>query len=94
MIGTSACWWRRCQSPRGVTRTFMMNFRNFAHDEPDEPFCQFQVEIAERDRAVVESQRPEELPADLTAELHTRAADKMSIEYRRWLVELTRELTP
>ena len=51
----------------------MMNFRNFAHDEPDDPFCQFQIEIAERDRAIVESQRPEELPADLTAELHVRA---------------------
>ena len=76
----------------GVTRTFMMNFRNFAHDDPDEPFCQFQVEIAERDRAIVESQRPEELPTDLTAELHTRVADKMSIEYRRWLVELAREM--
>ena len=75
-----------------VTRTFMMNFRNFAHEEPDEPFCQFQIEIAERDRAIVESQRPEELPVDLTAELHTRVADKMSIEYRRWLIELTREL--
>ena len=78
----------------GVTRTFMMNFRNFAHDEPDEPFCQFQIEIAERDRAIVESQRPEELPADLTAELHVRATDRMSIEYRRWLVELVRETAP
>ena len=77
-----------------VTRTFMLNFRNFAHDEPDEPFCQFQIEIAERDRAIVESQRPEQLPADLTVELHTKAADKMSIEYRRWLVELVRELSP
>ena len=71
-----------------------MNFRNFSHDEPDEPFCQFQIEIAERDRAIVESQRPEELPADLTAELHVRATDRMSIEYRRWLVELVRETAP
>ncbi|MDE0652320.1 MAG: aromatic ring-hydroxylating dioxygenase subunit alpha [bacterium] len=79
---------------RGLTRTFMLNFRNFAQEEPDGPFCQFQVEIAERDRAVVESQRPEQLPLDLTVELHTRAADKMSIEYRRWLVELTGESRP
>ena len=78
----------------GVTRTFMLNFRNFAHDEPDGPFCQFQMEIAERDRAIVESQRPEQLPIDLTVELHIKAADKMSIEYRRWLVELVRELSP
>ena len=77
----------------GLTRTFMLNFRNFALDDSDEPFCKFQMEIAERDRAIVESQRPEQLPTDLTVELHTRAADKMSIEYRRWLVELVRELS-
>lgn len=76
---------------RTVTRTFMLNFRNFALEQPDAPFCDFQIEIAEQDRAIVESQRPAEIPVDLTAELHVRSADKMSIEYRRWLSEL-REL--
>jgi len=42
----------------------------------------------------VESQRPEQLPFDLSAELHIRGVDKVSIEYRRWLVELTNELEP
>jgi phenylpropionate dioxygenase-like ring-hydroxylating dioxygenase large terminal subunit len=78
---------------RTVTRTFMLNFRNFALGESDAPFCQFQIEIAEQDRAIVESQRPEEIPVDLTAELHLRTADKMSIEYRRWLSELKDHLT-
>jgi hypothetical protein len=40
----------------------------------------------------VESQRPEELPIDLSAELHVRGADKVSLEYRRWLIELAKSL--
>lgn len=78
---------------QNVTRTFMLNFRNFALEDPDAPFCRFQMEIAEQDRQIVESQRPEELPVDLTAELHVRTADRMSLEYRRWLVELKHELS-
>jgi hypothetical protein len=39
-------------------------------------------------KPVVEGQRPEELPIDLTAELHIRDADRVSIEYRKWLYEL------
>jgi hypothetical protein len=34
------------------------------------------------------------LPFDLSAELHIRGVDKVSIEYRRWLVELARQLEP
>jgi vanillate O-demethylase monooxygenase subunit len=37
---------------------------------------------------VVESQRPEELPIDLTQELHIRGVDRVSIDYRRWLGEI------
>jgi phenylpropionate dioxygenase-like ring-hydroxylating dioxygenase large terminal subunit len=95
-------WWRQ-QLPDGkrfglfitsspiskkLTRTFSFNTRDFAHEEDDASFVQFQLDIAEADRAIAESQRPEELPADLTAELHIRGADQMSVEYRRWLVEL------
>jgi len=36
---------------------------------------------------VVESQRPEELPIDLTQELHS-GVDRVSIDYRRWLSEI------
>jgi phenylpropionate dioxygenase-like ring-hydroxylating dioxygenase large terminal subunit len=42
------------------------------------------------DRPVVEGQRPEMLPFDLSAELHIRGIDRASLEYRKWLVELTR----
>ena len=39
---------------------------------------------------MVESQRPEELPIDLTQELHIRGVDRVSIDYRRWLGEIAR----
>jgi len=45
-----------------------------------------------QDRAIVCSQRPQELPFDLSAELHIRGADRVSLEYRKWLVELSHEL--
>jgi phenylpropionate dioxygenase-like ring-hydroxylating dioxygenase large terminal subunit len=44
----------------------------------------FQDMVAEQDRLVVESQRPELLPLDLQAELHLRS-DRMAIAYRKWL---------
>jgi phenylpropionate dioxygenase-like ring-hydroxylating dioxygenase large terminal subunit len=44
----------------------------------------FQDTVAEQDRVVVESQRPELLPLDLQAELHLRS-DRMAIAYRKWL---------
>jgi vanillate O-demethylase monooxygenase subunit len=94
-------WWRQ-EFPHGVfgaflaacpvdathSRSFTFLFRDFAFDVDDADFSRFQLEIAEADRPVAESQRPEELPFDLTAELHIRGVDQMSVEYRRWLREL------
>ena len=42
----------------------------------------------------MESQRPEELPIDLSHELHIKGVDRVSIDYRRWLGEIAeQELT-
>jgi vanillate O-demethylase monooxygenase subunit len=71
-------------------RSFTFNARNFAHDEDDQRFVTFQQEIAEADRVISESQTPEELPFDMTAELYIRGADRLSVEYRRWLFEVAR----
>ena len=74
-------------------RSFTFIARNFSKDQDDSKFIEFQVEIAEQDRVISESQRPEELPIDLSAELHVRGVDRVSLEYRKWLAEL-KELAP
>ena len=60
----------------------------------DDVFLDFEKVVQEQDRPVVGSHRPEMLPHDLTAELYVRAADKVSVAYRKWLVELTDQLNP
>ena len=59
--------------------------RNFALDQPDELFAQRNTDVTEQDRRIVEAQRPEELPLDLSAELHLRGTDAAQVEYRRAL---------
>lgn len=77
-------------SPTSANRTRSFSFigRNFAPDKDDQAFIDFEQLILDQDQPVVESQRPEELPVDLSAELHIRGVDKVSLEYRKWLVEL------
>jgi len=74
--------------PETETRStaFMILQRNYALDEPDEPFIAFQNVLIEQDRAIVERQTPELLPLDLQAELHL-TCDRLSIAYRRSLKE-------
>ncbi|MGG3661076.1 Rieske 2Fe-2S domain-containing protein [Bacillus gobiensis] len=66
---------------------FALVSRNYGFDQPDQYFRDFQQVIIEQDTTVVESQKPEELPLDLQAELHL-TPDRLSIAYRRWLGEL------
>jgi phenylpropionate dioxygenase-like ring-hydroxylating dioxygenase large terminal subunit len=70
-----------------VTRCFTFVARNYALDQ-DEAFREFQYVILGQDRPVVESQRPEELPEDLSEELHVKGADLGTLEYRKWLIEI------
>src|SRR5262245_26177020 len=69
-------------------RSFWFLARNYALDEDDVAFLDFERLVQGQDQPVVESQRPEMLPFDLSAELHIRGVDKVSLEYRRWLVDL------
>ena len=81
---------------RKVTRCFTFMARNYGFDQ-DEEFDALQRTILAQDKPVVESQLPEELPVDLTAEMHVKAADLGTVEYRRWLIEIadgTIELAP
>jgi phenylpropionate dioxygenase-like ring-hydroxylating dioxygenase large terminal subunit len=61
--------------------------RDFDLDGDDAPYVKFQEVLAEQDRPVVESQRPEELPMDLGDELHMKF-DKVAVEYRKALSSL------
>jgi vanillate O-demethylase monooxygenase subunit len=83
-----------CPITAGQSRTYSFLFRNFAFDQNDQEFSDFQLEIAEADRVVAESQRPAELPFDLTAELHIHGPDQLSIEYRRWIGQLAEDAQP
>lgn len=82
-------------SPAGpkTTRSFTFITRNYDLDAgQDAKFSSFNDTVIGQDRPIVESQRPEELPFDLSAELHIKGVDRVSIEYRKWLVELAREV--
>ncbi|MDB5795992.1 MAG: Rieske (2Fe-2S) iron-sulfur domain protein [Noviherbaspirillum sp.] len=64
---------------------YMVVGRNFALDQPSERFADFTQKIWEQDRAIIESQRPEELPIDWNMELHLRGPDAPSVAYRKML---------
>ena len=71
---------RRC-------RIFMRMARDFDLSGPSEPSEDLQRRVLAEDQPMVEAQRPEEIPLDLTEEFHI-AADRLSAAYRRALREL------
>ena len=56
--------------------------RNYNLDQPDEVMQAFERTIFDQDQRVVESQRPEQVPFDLTDELHL-TFDALAVAYRR-----------
>jgi vanillate O-demethylase monooxygenase subunit len=84
-------------SPLGpkLVRNFTLMARDYQLDDPeagDRRMLEFNELVIGQDRPIVESQRPQELPFDLSAELHIRGVDRVSLEYRKWLVELSHAL--
>ncbi len=69
------------------TRLFCPLARNFGKDGPLEDVYNFNAQIFNEDKIIVESQKPEDLPLDLQMEVHI-AADGASIAYRRLLREM------
>ncbi|MEM9906269.1 MAG: aromatic ring-hydroxylating dioxygenase subunit alpha [Cyanobacteria bacterium P01_D01_bin.44] len=69
------------------TRVFCPICRNFDQDQPLEPVYEFNYQIFNEDKEVVEAQYPEDLPLDLRAESHIEA-DQSSIFYRKGLAKL------
>ncbi|MGD9738930.1 MAG: Rieske 2Fe-2S domain-containing protein [Bauldia sp.] len=68
------------------TRLFVPIAKNFDKHIPVEDVHAFNLTIFNEDRVMVESQRPEDLPLDITMEAHI-AADRTSIAYRKLLKE-------
>jgi vanillate O-demethylase monooxygenase subunit len=69
-------------------RNFTIGARNFGDPEKMyEEIVEFNFLVYGQDQPVVESQRPEELPEDLSEELHLKGVDTYSVHYRRWLLE-------
>jgi vanillate O-demethylase monooxygenase subunit len=66
------------------TRLFAPIARNFDQHLPIADVYAFNRRIFEEDRRIVESQRPQRLPLDMTDEMHI-PADASSIAYRRGL---------
>ncbi len=62
--------------------------RNFDNDNDDTKYIGQDKFVIEQDRRMVEAQRPEELPLDLSAELHLKGTDAAAVEYRRSLAKL------
>lgn len=66
------------------TRMFAPIAKNFDIDQPEQDIYDFNLRIFEEDRAIVESQKPENLPLDPRIEVNI-AADRSSVAYRRGL---------
>ena len=56
--------------------------RNYNLDQPDRVIQEFEDTIFGQDQVVVESQRPEQVPFDLAAELHLKF-DTVAVAYRK-----------
>jgi len=69
------------------TRLFVPIVRNFDKDLPLDDVYEFNRQVFEEDRAIVEQQCPEDLPIDRTAEAPI-LADRSSGTYRRVLGEI------
>jgi phenylpropionate dioxygenase-like ring-hydroxylating dioxygenase large terminal subunit len=65
---------------------YMHVTRNHSLDMDDREFAgQLGELVADQDRLIVESQRPEQIPLDLREELHLKVPDATGIAYRRML---------
>jgi phenylpropionate dioxygenase-like ring-hydroxylating dioxygenase large terminal subunit len=70
------------------TRFFRLSGRNYRDAASDDELNKRHQTIFEQDRVIVEAQRPEELPLDLSEELHLRGPDTAGLEYRRALEKM------
>jgi phenylpropionate dioxygenase-like ring-hydroxylating dioxygenase large terminal subunit len=80
-------WMTASPQDSGTCRTFWIVARNDEHYRPDREFLDFQDVVLAEDEPVVCNQVPAEIPLNAGEELDVKA-DRVSMEYRRWLKEL------
>ena len=68
-------------------RGYCLIGQNYNLDQPDRVFQEFEDVIFGQDSRVVESQRPEQVPFDLSEELHLKF-DAVAVAYRRAMNDL------
>jgi phenylpropionate dioxygenase-like ring-hydroxylating dioxygenase large terminal subunit len=79
-----------CPTGPKTSRCFTFMGRDYGFDDQtDQDMLDFNELVISQDLPIVQSQRPEELPMDLSAEVQIRGADKVAVEYRRWLKEIS-----
>jgi vanillate O-demethylase monooxygenase subunit len=76
-----------CPMSARKTRVFVPICRNFDKEAPLQSTLDFNHQVFAEDKAIVEQQYPEDLPLDLSEEVHIRA-DRSSITYRKGLAAL------
>jgi phenylpropionate dioxygenase-like ring-hydroxylating dioxygenase large terminal subunit len=71
------------------SRGFLFTARNYAV-APEEAARRRELAavVGQQDKRIIESQRPDELPLDLSAELHLKGPDAAAVAYRRFMAEL------
>jgi phenylpropionate dioxygenase-like ring-hydroxylating dioxygenase large terminal subunit len=71
--------------PHGPRQTTLYLWISRDHDfeRTDAEYRQLSVDVFAQDRAVVETQLPEQIPVDLKQELHVKVPDAFSVEFRR-----------
>ena len=75
-------------TPRSALETGIYQIMQTNAPNPNiEEYIEYMNFVSSEDIPIVESQRPEQLPLNIKAELHI-PADKFSIQYRRQLVDL------
>lgn len=76
-----------CPVSARLTRVFVPICRNFDRQAPLQDTLDFNHQVFEEDRQIVEQQYPQDLPLNLSQEVHIRA-DRSSICYRQKLAAL------
>lgn len=76
-----------CPVSARQTRLFVPICRNFDKEAPLQDTLDFNHQVFQEDKDIVEQQYPEDLPIDLHEEVHIRA-DRSSITYRQKLAAL------